>query len=200
MFRSLTKNAAKKQEWFTLSGADSKTLQNLFKVSYSRPPGANVKETNLYICNLGPSASEERLDELFGEFGTILTRHGLFESFSCVNRKWSKEPRFYLLHAKISLLFICAKRTLKLYKHNASMDYAHECPLSTWSELKLSVEERAARPVLWAVPGNRIREVRPDGGRLEGDRGDERQVGAGLPCADRGQHTASMLLPHQTFE
>ena len=63
-------------------------------MSYSRPPGANVKETNLYICNLGPSASEERLDELFGEFGTILTRHGLFESFSCVNRKWSKDLDF----------------------------------------------------------------------------------------------------------
>ena len=43
-------------------------------MSYSRPPGANVKETNLYICNLGPSASEDTLDELFGEFGTIVTR------------------------------------------------------------------------------------------------------------------------------
>ena len=66
------------------SAADAvKALQQLnglqiqnkrLKVSYSRPPGANVKETNLYICNLGPSASEDMLDELFGEFGTIVTR------------------------------------------------------------------------------------------------------------------------------
>lgn len=56
------------------------------KVSYSRPPGANVKETNLYICNLGPSASEERLDELFGEFGTILTRNVLRDRSSGQSR------------------------------------------------------------------------------------------------------------------
>ena len=41
--------------------------------------GASVKETNLYICNLGPSASEDMLEELFGDFGTIVTRHGVFE-------------------------------------------------------------------------------------------------------------------------
>ena len=55
-------------------------------------------------------------------------------------------------------------------------------------------KERAARPGLRAVQGDRLREVRPDGGRLAGHRGDERQDGAGLPRAARGQQ--SKHRPH----
>ena len=75
-------------------------------MSYSRPPGANVKETNLYICNLGPSASEERLDELFGEFGTILTRHGVFEFYSCLKPKSCLIPFTCLLLAYLNLTYV----------------------------------------------------------------------------------------------
>lgn len=44
------------------------------KVSYSRPPGQDMKYSNLYITNLPKNVTEEDMDNLFGEFGEIIQR------------------------------------------------------------------------------------------------------------------------------
>lgn len=44
------------------------------KVSYSRPPGQDMKDSNLYITNLPKDVSEEDIDRMFGQFGEIVQR------------------------------------------------------------------------------------------------------------------------------
>ncbi|KAK5638173.1 hypothetical protein RI129_012468 [Pyrocoelia pectoralis] len=44
------------------------------KVSYSRPPGQDMKYSNLYVTNLPKNVTEEDMDNLFGEFGEIIQR------------------------------------------------------------------------------------------------------------------------------
>uniref|UniRef100_A0A1B6DNN7 RRM domain-containing protein n=1 Tax=Clastoptera arizonana TaxID=38151 RepID=A0A1B6DNN7_9HEMI len=45
------------------------------KVSYARPSGDNIKETNLYVTNLPKSITEEQLEGLFNRFGTIVQKN-----------------------------------------------------------------------------------------------------------------------------
>ncbi|XP_019878166.2 sex-lethal homolog isoform X2 [Aethina tumida] len=44
------------------------------KVSYSRPPGTDMKDSNLYITNLPKDVTEQDVDKLFREFGEIVQR------------------------------------------------------------------------------------------------------------------------------
>nr|CAI5836223.1 unnamed protein product [Callosobruchus analis] len=44
------------------------------KVSYSRPPGADMKDSNLYITNLPKDVTEEDIDNLFKHYGEIVQR------------------------------------------------------------------------------------------------------------------------------
>ncbi|KAF5286579.1 hypothetical protein FQA39_LY16262 [Lamprigera yunnana] len=44
------------------------------KVSYSRPPGQDMKDSNLYITNLPKDVTEKDIDRIFGEFGEIIQR------------------------------------------------------------------------------------------------------------------------------
>lgn len=44
------------------------------KVSYSRPPGQDMKDSNLYITNLPKDVTEKDMDRIFGEFGEIIQR------------------------------------------------------------------------------------------------------------------------------
>lgn len=44
------------------------------KVSYSRPPGQDMKDSNLYITNLPKNVTEEDIDKMFGEYGEIVQR------------------------------------------------------------------------------------------------------------------------------
>ncbi|KAB7505666.1 UNVERIFIED_CONTAM: hypothetical protein RMT77_006702 [Armadillidium vulgare] len=45
------------------------------KVSYARPPGDDIKETNLYIQNIPRSYSLEQFHNLFTRFGTIVQKN-----------------------------------------------------------------------------------------------------------------------------
>lgn len=44
------------------------------KVSYSRPPGQDMKDSNLYITNLPKDVTEEDIDRIFGQYGEIVQR------------------------------------------------------------------------------------------------------------------------------
>ncbi|XP_076060982.1 sex-lethal homolog isoform X3 [Oratosquilla oratoria] len=45
------------------------------KVSYARPPGEDIKETNLYIQNIPRNFTLDQLDELFNPFGNIVQKN-----------------------------------------------------------------------------------------------------------------------------
>ncbi|KAG4069746.1 hypothetical protein HA402_003187 [Bradysia odoriphaga] len=45
------------------------------KVSYARPAGEELKETNLYVTNLPRTITEEQLDEIFGKYGLIVQKN-----------------------------------------------------------------------------------------------------------------------------
>ncbi|XP_055695265.1 sex-lethal homolog isoform X2 [Lutzomyia longipalpis] len=45
------------------------------KVSYARPSGDDIKETNLYVTNLPRTITEEMLDVIFGKYGTIVQKN-----------------------------------------------------------------------------------------------------------------------------
>lgn len=55
-----------------LNGASFKNKR--LKVSYSRPPGADMKDSNLYITNLPKNVSEQDVDNLFKHYGEIVQR------------------------------------------------------------------------------------------------------------------------------
>ncbi|XP_060534378.1 sex-lethal homolog isoform X2 [Cylas formicarius] len=44
------------------------------KVSYSRPPGTDMKDSNLYITNLPKEITEEEVENLFKDYGEIVQR------------------------------------------------------------------------------------------------------------------------------
>ena len=45
------------------------------KVSFARPQGEELKETNLYITNLPRTITEDQLDIIFGKYGTIVQKN-----------------------------------------------------------------------------------------------------------------------------
>lgn len=46
-----------------------------FKVSFARPAGDEIKETNLYVTNLPKTITEDQLDIIFGKYGTIVQKN-----------------------------------------------------------------------------------------------------------------------------
>ncbi|CAD7087161.1 unnamed protein product [Hermetia illucens] len=45
------------------------------KVSYARPGGDHLKDTNLYVTNLPRTITEDQLDIIFGKYGTIVQKN-----------------------------------------------------------------------------------------------------------------------------
>lgn len=45
------------------------------KVSYARPQGDELKDTNLYITNLPRTITEDQLDTIFGKYGNIVQKN-----------------------------------------------------------------------------------------------------------------------------
>lgn len=45
------------------------------KVSYARPSGDEIKETNLYVTNLPRAITEDQLETIFGKYGRIVQKH-----------------------------------------------------------------------------------------------------------------------------
>ncbi|KAJ8711202.1 hypothetical protein PYW07_008444 [Mythimna separata] len=45
------------------------------KVSYARPSGDDIKDTNLYVTNLPRAITEEQLETIFGKYGRIVQKH-----------------------------------------------------------------------------------------------------------------------------
>ncbi|XP_032526750.1 protein sex-lethal-like isoform X3 [Danaus plexippus] len=45
------------------------------KVSYARPSGEDIKETNLYVTNLPRAITEDQLETIFGKYGRIVQKH-----------------------------------------------------------------------------------------------------------------------------
>ncbi|XP_073948031.1 protein sex-lethal-like isoform X3 [Choristoneura fumiferana] len=45
------------------------------KVSYARPSGEEIKETNLYVTNLPRAITEDQLETIFGKYGRIVQKH-----------------------------------------------------------------------------------------------------------------------------
>lgn len=56
------------------------------KVSYSRPPGHAMKDSNLYISNLPKDFSERDLEQLFSAFGEIIQKNVLKDKHSGLPR------------------------------------------------------------------------------------------------------------------
>ncbi|CAG9861128.1 unnamed protein product [Phyllotreta striolata] len=67
---SMPEDAAKAIE--ALNGYNFRNKR--LKVSYSRPPGTDMKDSNLYITNLPKDITEEEVDNLFRGYGEIVQR------------------------------------------------------------------------------------------------------------------------------
>lgn len=44
------------------------------KVSYSRPPGTDMRDSNLYVTNLPKDVNEQDIDHMFSPYGEIVQR------------------------------------------------------------------------------------------------------------------------------
>uniref|UniRef100_A0A1B6KK18 RRM domain-containing protein n=1 Tax=Graphocephala atropunctata TaxID=36148 RepID=A0A1B6KK18_9HEMI len=56
------------------------------KVSYARPSGDDIKDTNLYVTNLPRNYTEQNLEMLFGQFGTIVQKNLLLDKLTGLPR------------------------------------------------------------------------------------------------------------------
>ncbi|PSN30343.1 Protein sex-lethal [Blattella germanica] len=56
------------------------------KVSFARPSGDEIKETNLYVTNLPRNITEQYLDMLFGKFGQIVQKNLLKDKLTGMPR------------------------------------------------------------------------------------------------------------------
>ncbi|KAH8354713.1 hypothetical protein KR084_003266 [Drosophila pseudotakahashii] len=45
------------------------------KVSYARPGGESIKDTNLYVTNLPRTITDDQLDTIFGKYGSIVQKN-----------------------------------------------------------------------------------------------------------------------------
>jgi len=45
------------------------------QVSYARPGGQSIKDTNLYVINLSRNINDDMLDRIFSPFGLIVQRN-----------------------------------------------------------------------------------------------------------------------------
>lgn len=55
-------------------------------MSYSRPPGQAMKDSNLYISNLPRDITEKDLEKIFGEYGEIVQRNVLKDKLTGLPR------------------------------------------------------------------------------------------------------------------
>ncbi|XP_018912418.1 sex-lethal homolog isoform X2 [Bemisia tabaci] len=59
-----------------ISSLNGLQVQNKrLKVSYARPSGEEIKETNLYVTNLPRTITEEQLEFMFSKFGRIVQKN-----------------------------------------------------------------------------------------------------------------------------
>lgn len=56
------------------------------KVSYARPSGEEIKDSNLYIQNLSKNVTENDIDMLFADFGTIVQKNILKDKITGMPR------------------------------------------------------------------------------------------------------------------
>ncbi|VVC33754.1 Hypothetical protein CINCED_3A002197 [Cinara cedri] len=56
------------------------------KVSYARPAGEDIKDTNLYVQNLPRSITERELEDLFAPYGQIVQKNILKDKYSGLPR------------------------------------------------------------------------------------------------------------------
>ncbi|KAJ8687581.1 hypothetical protein QAD02_023375 [Eretmocerus hayati] len=56
------------------------------KVSFARPSGDEIKETNLYVTNLPRNITEKQVEELFNKFGTIVQKNILKDKLTGLPR------------------------------------------------------------------------------------------------------------------
>lgn len=57
----------------TLNGVSIRNKR--LKVSYARPSGEEIKDTNLYVTNLPRTINEDQLDVIFGKYGLIVQKN-----------------------------------------------------------------------------------------------------------------------------
>lgn len=52
------------------------TIRNKrLKVSYARPAGEDIRDTNLYVTNLPKTITEDHLETIFGKYGIIVQKN-----------------------------------------------------------------------------------------------------------------------------
>ncbi|XP_070158166.1 sex-lethal homolog isoform X3 [Polyergus mexicanus] len=56
------------------------------KVSFARPSGEEIKETNLYVTNLPRNITESQIDEIFNKFGNIVQKNILKDKLTGLPR------------------------------------------------------------------------------------------------------------------
>lgn len=56
------------------------------KVSYARPPGEAIRDTNLYVVNLPKNFQDQDLDDTFGPFGNIVQKNLLKDKITGMPR------------------------------------------------------------------------------------------------------------------
>lgn len=56
------------------------------KVSYARPPGQDIKFSNLYVTNLPKDYNEDQIEKLFGDYGQIVQKNLLKDKITGMPR------------------------------------------------------------------------------------------------------------------
>lgn len=56
------------------------------KVSYARPPGQDLKDSNLYVTNLPKSITEDEVEKMFSEYGVIVQKNLLKDKITGMPR------------------------------------------------------------------------------------------------------------------
>ncbi|KAL6261303.1 hypothetical protein P5V15_008824 [Pogonomyrmex californicus] len=81
-------NYAKAEDAATaISTLNGLQVQNKrLKVSFARPSGEEIKETNLYVTNLPRNITESQIDELFSKYGNIVQKNILRDKLTGLPR------------------------------------------------------------------------------------------------------------------
>lgn len=53
--------------------AHTSNFISLFQVSYARPSSASIRDANLYVSGLPKTMTQKELEQLFSQYGRIIT-------------------------------------------------------------------------------------------------------------------------------
>lgn len=89
---SSTLGIDQKAEFGGIKGPPNNALLHPCQVSYARPSSASIRDANLYVSGLPKTMSQKEMEQLFSQYGRIITSRILVDQVTGNNPQEDRAP------------------------------------------------------------------------------------------------------------